>query len=100
MKGIYKRFIDKQKRRAETQLCNEMGSYSEVLKQLTAAGDGKGILVLSRDSKTLSELIDAAKVGPLVVDAAVAGTGVVVDAPPIRTHHVQILSLFFGAESL
>ena len=56
--------------------------------------------MLSRDTKTLSELIDAAKVGPLAVDAAVAGTGVVVDAPPIRTHHVQILSLFFGAESL
>ena len=41
MKGIYKRFIDKQKRRAETQFCNEMASYSEVLKQLTAVGDGK-----------------------------------------------------------
>ena len=41
MKGIYKRFIDKQKRRTETQLCNEMASYAEVLKQLTAVGDGK-----------------------------------------------------------
>ena len=67
---------------------------------LAAAVDGKRVLVLGSHTKALSQLVHAAKVGPIAVDPAAAGTGVVMNAPAIGPHHLQILGLLLGAESL
>tara|TARA_B100000524_G_scaffold320187_1_gene200504 strand:+ start:252 stop:782 length:531 start_codon:yes stop_codon:yes gene_type:complete len=67
---------------------------------LAAAGDRKSIVLLSIDAEALSQLIHAAEVGTLVVDTTAARTGVVVDAPTIGSHHLQVLSLLLRCEGL
>ena len=67
---------------------------------LAAAIDGERILVLGGHFKALSQLVDPAKVRPLAVDPAGAGTGVVVNAPAIGPHHLQILGFLLRAKGV
>ncbi len=68
---------------------------------LPAAGNGKVASASAVwDPKQACQVLHPAEEGALVVDAAAAGAGVVVDAPAIGPHHLQILLLLFGAEGL
>ena len=55
-----------------------------------AAGNGKGIGVLGRHIKEISEAADPAEVRALRVDPAATSTTVVVLAPAVFTDHAEI----------
>ena len=66
MKGTYNRFKQRQQRREQTVLCNEMATYAEVLKQLTdVAGDGKSF---RQDNQPLQRRIRPNEVVAVICD--------------------------------
>ena len=50
--------------------------------------------------KQSGELTHTAEIGSLAVNAATASAGVVVDAPPIGTHHVHVLLTLLRTERI
>jgi hypothetical protein len=67
---------------------------------LAAAGDGEVVGFLGRHIKQGGQVVHAAEVGALFVNAAAGRTGVVVDAPAIGAHHGDVLLLLFGAQGV
>jgi hypothetical protein len=67
---------------------------------LPAAGDGEFVGLLSGNAEQARKVFNPAEERPFVVDPAAARSGVVVNAPAIRAHHLEVLLLLLGAQGL